>query len=517
MKKYLKYIAGCLLLGAVASCSDAPDELTSVDYDRLFSPTELATSVRNRVNCLVSWGEVANATAYVMELYQGDDATGTLVRTDEVTTTSYTYEGLDGDTDYFVRVKAIGENITESKWVEETFSTDTEQIFEAVANADLQATQVTLRWPAGEEADIITLTPGDIVYHITEDDIAAGAATITNLTPETEYTAVMTRNGVVRGSVTFTTPIDLGGATAITPEDDFVAMLEGAEDGESFAFYPGTYLVPGETTVAGAITISSSITINVVDRDDLPVLNGRIILTEGASLTINDMILDGSNTSGDQAFVFGDDNAYDHLNINGCEIRNYTKGFFYVSNASNINSISIDNCLIHDIECSGGDLFDCRAGYIANFTLTNSTIWNSCASRDFIRMDDASGTFPGMTANVTVDHCTIDGVGSGGANYRFLYVRFVNNAITFTNNIVSNSSYKRGLGNDSKTSVPTFSNNNYWNTTNLVDGQGDGKFFDTTGTTLDPGYADAANGDFTLSNEDLIYNANGIGDPRWRQ
>ena len=37
--------------------------------------------------------------------------------------------------------------------------------------------------------------------------------------------------------------------------------------------------------------------------------------------------------------------------------------------------------------------------------------------------------------------------------------------------------------------------------------------FDTEGTTLDPGYKDAANGDFTLSNEDLIYEQ--IGDPRW--
>ena len=45
MKKYLNYIAGCLLLGAVASCSDAPDELTSVDYDRLFSPTEIDTRI----------------------------------------------------------------------------------------------------------------------------------------------------------------------------------------------------------------------------------------------------------------------------------------------------------------------------------------------------------------------------------------------------------------------------------------------------------------------------------------
>ena len=71
MKNYLKHIAGCLLLGAVASCSDAPDELTSVDYDRLFSPTELETRVRNQVDVTVSWNTVNKATSYTVELYQG--------------------------------------------------------------------------------------------------------------------------------------------------------------------------------------------------------------------------------------------------------------------------------------------------------------------------------------------------------------------------------------------------------------------------------------------------------------
>lgn len=75
----------------------------------------------------------------------------------------------------------------------------------------------------------------------------------------------------------------------------------------------------------------------------------------------------------------------------------------------------------------------------------------------------------------------------------------------------------RGFSDNSNTAEPTFDNNNYFNTKNLVSEGGDekAKFFDTDGTTLDPGYADAANGDFTLSQEDLIYNQ--VGDPRWFQ
>ncbi len=507
-------------MGAIASCSDAPEELTEASYDRLFSPTELTTSVRSRVNCVVSWNEVTNATSYVLELYQGSDANGTLVSTDEVTTTSYTYEGLNGDTDYFVRVKAVGENITESKWVEATFSTDTEQIFETVANSDIQATQVTLRWPAGEVADTITLTPGNIIYEITDEDIANGSATITDLDPETDYTAVMTRDGVVRGTITFSTPINIGTATAIYPGDDIVDILENAEEGASFAFYPGTYVVPssGESADVGSLEISAKISITAADRDDLPVFNGRIQLKAGASLTASYMIFDGTGSDG-QAFVFSESGTFEGLNLSNCEICNYTTGFYYVSSsyAAQISAITIDNCLIHDIECSGGDMFDSRAGYIESLTLTNSTIWNSCASRDFIRMDDSSSSYSGISPVITIDHCTIDGC-SNNSSRRLLYVRFSGNSIRFTNNIVSNMpDCGRGFSDNSSTSTPTFSNNNYWNTANLVsDDGGSARFYDTSGTTLDPEYADAENGDFTLGNEDLIYNANGIGDPRWR-
>ena len=72
----------------------------------------------------------------------------------------------------------------------------------------------------------------------------------------------------------------------------------------------------------------------------------------------------------------------------------------------------------------------------------------------------------------------------------------------------------RGFSDSGNTAIPTFGNNNYFNTTNFISNDGGtAKFFDEKGTALDPGYKDAANGDFTLSNEDLIYYQ--VGDPRW--
>ncbi len=73
----------------------------------------------------------------------------------------------------------------------------------------------------------------------------------------------------------------------------------------------------------------------------------------------------------------------------------------------------------------------------------------------------------------------------------------------------------RGFSDNSATDVPNFSNNNYYNTKNLVSEGGEEKarFFDESGYTDDPQYKDAANGDFTIQNEDVSIRQ--IGDPRW--
>ena len=99
--------------------------------------------------------------------------------------------GLDGETQYSFRVQATdGDATRDSKWSGVYAKTEAEQLFKNVKEEDIKAKEVTLRWTAGEEAATITLTPGNIVYNITAADIAAGAATVTGLTPETEYTAV---------------------------------------------------------------------------------------------------------------------------------------------------------------------------------------------------------------------------------------------------------------------------------------------------------------------------------------
>lgn len=96
----------------------------------------------------------------------------------------------------------------------------------------------------------------------------------------------------------------------------------------------------------------------------------------------------------------------------------------------------------------------------------------------------------------------------------WLYVRYVGNVINWTNNIVSNTGAV--WSNQSKTGVPTFQNNAYFNCAKLNVADVEGKtnmFADEAGKEANPEYKDAAKGDFTIGNESV--KKLGVGDPRW--
>ena len=513
MKK-MKYLF-CLALGAIlmASCSDASEEMTSVNYARNFAPVGLEAKVRNNTNVELSWTVMAEAAHYIVEVYEDDELefAGTPIQTLTVLPEEvpYTVTGLLGETWYSFRVKSVDANAAkESKWSTASVETGKEQIFKTVADEDIKAKQVTLRWPAGEAAATITLTPGNIEYTITDADIAAGAATITGLTPETEYTAVMKRsNGLTRGTISFTTPIELAETDLLVEEGaDLAAKItEAYEKGKTrLIVMPGTYTAAaaeGATYTVGSFAITKDITIKGLRENDKPIIKARFELKEGASLDLEQVIVDAKGGSGDQMFVFTDAVAYDHLNIVNSEIMNTTKGFYYIAvSGQSVGSVTINNTIVHDIECDGGDLFDGRSGDLTTLTITNSTFYNCALSRDVVRDNKKCGTV------VTIDHCTFANVLSKeGATNRFFNIQSGTNkgSITFTNNIVFNM---QGATNHSKTPTPSFENNVYYNSAKF-------EAWDKAGLVTDPKFKDAANGDFTIGEEKV--NDAKAGDPRW--
>lgn len=527
MKKNILYIgvlAAALCFGGTAftSCSD-PDDIQDLVLDRVLSPTGITARISNNTNIVLTWNAMTGASSYEIEAYadNNDYDNNTPAVKATTTETTYTLTDLIGETDYYVRVRAIdGENeARNSKWVEVMRTTNPEQNMNKIKSADIQGKSVKVTWKAGLQVDKVVCTPSSagstasvVTHELTADEIAAGAATVSGLEPETAYKVTVKLGEKTRGFASFTTNIDFSDAIVVSPTDDWVSTIQNAAAGTKIALAPGTYSLTN-----AKLQIKSNVKIGAQNSGDLPVLNTCIHINNEASLLLYQVILDGTGTDGSQAIEFKTSGSFGDLNIKGCEVRNFTKGFIYINTTAVPNAINIDNCLIHDIECSGGDFIDSRKGGWNSLSLTNSTIYNSSAKRDIFRADDASSSVNAKMETL-IDKCTFYNVGNGNSNYRFFYIRFKGNTNTFTNNVVANFNNKRGFANSTSVGAPTYSNNYYYNCKNLTElAEGNGEactHFDTTGKILSANpFKDAANGDFTITDEEL--QSYQFGDPRW--
>jgi hypothetical protein len=510
------------MMAAMTSCKDdIPEELTMLEVSRLFSPTDLDARVVNQTSVRLTWRAVKNASSYTIEVFENGelDFSGSPVRT----RTNVSFDqlpvvipGLAGETAYSIRVKAVGEAITESKWISARITTDPEQIFFPVNPEEIQATTVTLRWPAGEIATTIVLSPGEIVYNVTADDIAAGAANITGLTSETAYTARLLNVDKIRGTATFTTLLDLGGATPVYPEDNLLEAISAAANDEVLVLFPGEY-----TQHVGDILISKSITIKGLYPHNKPVVYNRFLLGEGiVDAVFADLEMVGNHASLEtvhpQAFQF-EPGTYNvnKVEITGCIIRNYSRALIYGASAIlKVENLIIHNSIMSNIVNDGGDFIDFRSGHVAFLSITNSTFDRvAAAPRDFIRLDNSSGNFPGSHSSVLIDRCTFYQVSN---TRRILYIRFNTNDITVRNTIFAGAdeNYTGYFSNQAATALPNCSRNNYYNAPAFLGGVNNGVFdLSGTHTTHNPGFVNPAAGNFKVNNEDLILF--GIGDPRW--
>ena len=500
---------------ALTSCGDVADEVTSLVFSRNFAPLGLSSSNVTENSAKLSWTQSAGATSYTIELFANDSLTfeGSPVKTLTgigAESIPYTLSGLDYDTKYSARVMALDENNTSrnSKWSNVYFRTNAQQIFKSMKTQDVADKTVDLSWPAGE-ADVTSIKiftkAGALVttYTLTDEDKAAGKATVAGLSPETDYVGKLYFGERERGSKSFKTIADLNGATVVKEGDNLKSLLTKATDGEVFALMPGTYQIPAaeDDGTTSSAALKTNVVIKGIYPTEKPVIQGRLEINGATSVELDNVILDGSlNNSSDQAFNFKQKGDLEKLVVKNSEIKNFGKGLYYINVAAKVGEITFNNCDIHDIECDGGDFLDCRKGYIGALNLINCTLYNSCAARDFIRYDNAKLD---KETVITVNHCTIDGI-SNTKGKRLLYVRNGCSKIVWSNNIVTNT--LAVWSNQSSTTVPEFSNNVYnacanLNTVVWADGKGDNAFNDGSATVLDPKYKNAAKGDFTVGNE----------------
>ena len=529
------YLLGVVCTGwaLTTACEDQSEEVTSLEHNRLFAPFGLEAKVNNTVNVRLSWTSNPEACGYQIEIFADDSLTfaGSPVRTYENISDEdipYDITGLEGDTKYSARLKCIGENINDSKWTGIFFRTDAEQLLKEIEEEHISATTVQLHFEAGR-----TFTKVQITSHeenaeskdidITSEDLQAGYVTISGLTGNTTYTAKLLNGEKNCGSRSFTTLIDPSTAIVVDENKNLQQAIDEATD-EKY-----TILIPaGKTFEIEEVTINKKVEIIGERFKNKPIMIGKFNLGENSDVLLRNLIMDGNNYEVKRMFTYEEGTVAQGIQIEACEIKGYKEGVFTINGPTiGIEAIILNNNLIYDIKCDGGDLLDSRTGGIRALTITNNTFYNcsQIKNREFIRLDGDENKKPWIENiseyTITLEKNTIVGADSKGFK-RLMYVRYPGATVNMKNNlIVKFSSYL----NDQKyieSDHVNCHNNRYYEANNA--GVINYKINDvptevyrdpncTDSKFADPKFKDAAHGDFTITNEDLIIDK--VGDPRW--
>lgn len=505
-------IASLFLIIMASSCENYIEPLIDgLDPTRAFSPVDLKATVRNQTFVELNWTAKADVNHYVVEFSADDTSFATIYKTIEVSGSQLPVTAqLEGETLYSIRVKAVSSiGLEDSKWSVTTANTLSEQIFLQIQDGDIQAKQATLRWIPNSNVTQIVMTPGAITHVITPEEKTAGVATVTGLSPETIYTADLLNNTKKRGSQIFTTGIDIGTGILVKPTDNLLQIIADAESGAILVLEPGDY-----RSQLGSVSLSKSITIRGLRSYDKPLLKLSFSLNSGAAnVNLIDLNLTGDVATNLVDVVrYSTTGNYGSLLISGCTIHDYDRSLV-AGNATNakVESVTVENSTMTNVDTgTGGDFIDFRNTYVTKIDVKTSTFNNCATVRDFFRVDEAIGlSGTGLTTTIFLDHCTLYKTSNLAAK-RILYVRFGSNVITVSNTLFAET--VAIYSNQSKTSLPSFVNNNYFNTTGLYTTT---TIFDasTTYTTLDPQFVDAAAGNFKVQNQAII--DKNVGDPRW--
>lgn len=512
--KFKSILAVLILAFTFSGCEKQDELIEELQISREFAPVGLTSIIRNQTIVELNWTKDELVDNYVVEVSE-DPNFGSIVETLNVTSNEIPVQiQLVGETLYYFRVQALSSRGLEpSKYATTTELTLTEQLFLSIEPGDILATDATLRWIPNSVVTELFITPGDITYTLSAQEIIDGIATVTGLTGETDYTAQLLNITNIRGVQTFTTGIDIGSGILVTPMDDLFQMVADAAPEDVLVLDAGDY-----TAQVGTLVIDKPITIRGLYSFDKPLLKLSISIVTGAT----DVNLIDLDLTGDIPLELTDmvrysaPGAYNSLLISGCNVHDYNRSFI-AGNATDaiVQSVIVENSVITNILTSGGDFIDFRSSDVLNLSLNTSTFNNCAPGRDFLRLDDAgTSTQTGLVCNIMIDSCTLYAC-SNNSSRRILYVRFQENDITVQNTLITDTE-SEGYSDQSRTDeFIDFSNNNYFNAPTFYDASVPRYDNTTNFTTLDPGYVDALNGNFTLTTQSLI--DNNIGDPRWRQ
>ena len=396
-------LAAALTFGMAASCSDQFEEVTDISLTRCLQPLNLSAKVSQGQNVTFGWDVSKDAESYLLEIYS-DEAMTEPVFTEEIDPANVPVtKCLDVDMEYWFRVQSRNSRKDDSKWAVYAKSIKTfavkSNLYMELAGRD--ANSISLAWTPDPEVDRIEYCVNGAeetqIYELSAEDIAAGTASITGLTPSTEYDLVLYFSSANRGEVVAWTMPDPNGLTVVTTS---AALAQGIADGANMLLkMEGSPYTIGADLAKG-LDASKGFKIYGEGSPDgaMPVIFGCLNITDsfdGGDIYIEGVVCNGSEQTCGFLIQHKEGSAADGIVVNSivyknCEICAYSKGLLYEwGKTLKIGELRFDSCYIHDVNADGtvgGDGIDLRqASEIAKLSIVNNTIANGF--RTFLRID----------------------------------------------------------------------------------------------------------------------------------
>ena len=370
--KYISFVAVALCMGLFAACTDGNDWETNGANNRVMAPRISAVTGGN--GSLTVTFNTYGGNAFIIEANEspfpvadldGGPMEGSI--TAQVSSSPGTITGLNGYTDYYVRVRAVSNSKAASHWAlyasssiaegqmvinQKTAQTLGRQILNPIADADRQANAIRVSWTPGEAPTSITATymngEEKVVksYSLSDADRANAFFACNELLPSTPYTIRIYIGSECVGMQTAKTlkapPSSdyiytvTGTTIDQTLMNEIAANAQAAATGENFA---ATIIIPANASVA-LTTGSSSVKLPA----NMTVYFFGAESSDGSKGTLQfDYALDIAGYHGDISF--------ENLNIKCPQSSSNT----YVINqgtSASIGNITFTSCNISDVNCA---------------------------------------------------------------------------------------------------------------------------------------------------------------------
>lgn len=440
--KSIKNILGTASMMAltlsVTSCTDGNDWDVDGSLSRLFGlngdkiTVETAETSATVTFSAFTSKAVPSPEYYVFEiskdsLYEGVENANIIKFGEDKSLTSspVILSGLDGDSKYYMRVKAMSSTSNESKWVYykdgSSFKTKAEQIFSNVEATDLFEDHVNLSWTPGADVTHITYANTNDAENIqtinlTDEEKAAGKYTLAGLNPTSTYTITIYKNDVKRGQLQVTTPAAMPAAnfkyslasdvTVISQDliDEIAEKAKAAAGNETN--YSATIGIPAGAKVAlYGINDSDGGKTNVTIPDGMSVTFFGLAGGETPTITLDKNF----DIAGSHAFI----------KFQNVKLEENGAGYFInQSKACTVSEFSMEDCEVSNLKTSFFRLQNAdEAKSIGKLTLKNSIFTNLCAGYGFIHVDAGNGV--GHLDNVEIDGCTFNSICVNGKVFIF--------------------------------------------------------------------------------------------------